>query len=504
MGTAAQITAALATASYTGASNYYGADSLVVATSDMANGSSVSKTVGITLNQVNWSGDTLQEYYLYPSSDANYYTSGPFTAPAQGIDGLNEPGSNNVFQLAVASASITMSHFAFDASFNTASFNGFEIFDYSHSNITGVTIDPSTNMQGLTASDVSFGSNYVEINWQGLSFDTNTVVKLDLTFGADPPPSDPSFQTSAASSLAPVTPSATITAGGNLDISGASNETVIFAGSTGTLTLDQPQTFAGQISGFNGTAPDAAHSDVVDLTGFAYGSTTFSETTSNGNVVLTATDGSNVATLVFANFGGTLDFASDGNSGTLVTDPPVGTSATVEGQIAMPEVWAKGSYAESVTPLGSGYVGAFEVGQTTQGHSGTALDYGFTFENDQIKLAEGQTLNQSYDVTATNAGDPASDVNHVVSISIGGPGNDTFFFHPGMGADTIGDFNPQHDTIELDRFVNIHGLQQLASDVTSNAHDDAVMHLGHHDSITIPGLTLTQLQAHLASLVHLH
>ena len=49
VGTAAQITAALATASYQGASNYSGSDSLVVATSDAASGSSVSKTVGITL-----------------------------------------------------------------------------------------------------------------------------------------------------------------------------------------------------------------------------------------------------------------------------------------------------------------------------------------------------------------------------------------------------------------------------------------------------------------------
>ena len=396
-----------------------------------------------------------------------------------------------------------MSHFSFDASFNPASFNGFEIFDYSHSNITGVTIDPSTNMQGLTASDVSFGSNYVEINWQGLSFDTNTVVKLDLTFGADPPSAIHRSRPPQRRHSAPVTPSATITAGGNLDISGASNETVIFAGSTGTLTLDQPQTFTGQISGFSGTAPDAAHSDVVDLSGFAYGSTTFSETTSNGDVVLTATDGSKVATLEFANFSGTLDFASDGNGGTLVTDPPSGTSATVEGQIAMPDVATKGSYTESVTPLGSGYVGAFALGQTTQGNGGAALDYGFTFENDQMNLAKGQTLTQSYDVTATNARDPALDVNHIVAVSLGGPGKDTFLFQPGVGADTIVNFNPQHDTIELDHFANIHNLQQLALDVTGNAQNDAVIHLGHDESITLPGLTVTQLQAHLASIFHL-
>ncbi len=59
VGTAAQITAALATASYTGASNYYGADSLVVATSDAASGSSQSKTVGITLTDTTTVAETV-------------------------------------------------------------------------------------------------------------------------------------------------------------------------------------------------------------------------------------------------------------------------------------------------------------------------------------------------------------------------------------------------------------------------------------------------------------
>jgi Ca2+-binding RTX toxin-like protein len=89
-------------------------------------------------------------------------------------------------------------------------------------------------------------------------------------------------------------------------------------------------------------------------------------------------------------------------------------------------------------------------------------------------------------------------------VSIGGPGNDNFIFHPGVGADTIVNFNAQADTIELDHFANVQSTQQLTSLITADAHGDAVIELGHNDSITIPGTTASYLQAHLQSLVHLH
>ena len=77
-------------------------------------------------------------------------------------------------------------------------------------------------------------------------------------------------------------------------------------------------------------------------------------------------------------------------------------------------------------------------------------------------------------------------------------------FAPGIGADTVTNFNPQQDTLELDHFANIQNTQQLASFITTNTHGDAVIELGHNDSISIPGVTASYLQAHLQSLVHLH
>jgi hypothetical protein len=90
-----------------------------------------------------------------------------------------------------------------------------------------------------------------------------------------------------------------------------------------------------------------------------------------------------------------------------------------------------------------------------------------------------------------------------VSASISTAGDDNFVFHPGMGAETIANFNPKADTIDIVHFAKIENVQQLASLITTDAQGDAVIGLGHHDSITLPGVSANYLQAHLHSLVHL-
>ena len=65
-----------------------------------------------------------------------------------------------------------------------------------------------------------------------------------------------------------------IIAGGTLEFDDSSTINVTFDnGQNGTtygeLLLSDPSQFSGQISGFTGTAPDAAHSDVIELVGFS-------------------------------------------------------------------------------------------------------------------------------------------------------------------------------------------------------------------------------------------
>ncbi len=66
----------------------------------------------------------------------------------------------------------------------TVPFNGFDLFDSAGTvpAITGVTINGVTNLGGLTASRVTFDADNVFVNWNGLSFNPQTVVSLDVQF----------------------------------------------------------------------------------------------------------------------------------------------------------------------------------------------------------------------------------------------------------------------------------------------------------------------------------
>ena len=48
--------------------------------------------------------------------------------------------------------------------------------------------------------------------------------------------------------------------------------------------------------------------------------------------------------------------------------------------------------------------------------------------------------------------------------------------------------------IELDQFANAQTVQELQSLITPDAHGNAVIDFGHHDSVTLTGVTTPELQ----------
>jgi hypothetical protein len=114
----------------------------------------------------------------------------------------------------------------------------------------------------------------------------------------------------------------TVAAGGRLDVWELDSDTITFSAGTGELKLDNPAGFSGHIAGFKGIQADAADSDVIDLVGIDYTAAAFHQAYDPTTGKFTVTDGANNASFTFDNFNGTLKFASDGNGGTLIFDPP--------------------------------------------------------------------------------------------------------------------------------------------------------------------------------------
>ena len=254
-----------------------------------------------------------------------------------------------------------------------------------------------------------------------------------------------------------------IATGGTLAVNAPFHEAVTFAGGTGTLALDQPNTFSGQISGFTGTTPDPAHSDTIDLVGINYNSPHFSEAYNASTGLLTVSDGTNAASLTFVNFDGTLNFASDGNGGTLITDPPKASS----------------SYDSPSTADAAPTLVELALGR------------------DQFNFGSGWTAGQSDGVSAAE-GQRASSENQSASVSLGGPGNDNFIFHPSLGTD-VRHFEPPAAATEFDQFSSAQDRHW-----SSLVKADAIEFTPHSDGIMPPDLDASHWHLALQHAFHLN
>jgi Tryptophan-rich Synechocystis species C-terminal domain len=113
--------------------------------------------------------------------------------------------------------------------------------------------------------------------------------------------------------------------GATLELPAANSGSVTFISSTGTLKLDAPSTFSGEIFGFTGDGT-LTGSDQIDLANLNFNNAIQSQSTYNSSTgLLAVSNGTSTLDLSFfgnysqANF----KFANDGHGGTIVYDPPV-------------------------------------------------------------------------------------------------------------------------------------------------------------------------------------
>jgi fibronectin-binding autotransporter adhesin len=160
----------------------------------------------------------------------------------------------------------------------------------------------------------------------------------------------------------------------------------------------------------------------------------------------------------------------------------------------------------------------FDTVQTTGGHdvldwtyNPTNADLDFLEPGDTLTLAFNATVSDGHATTAvqpltvTLVGNGAAVVNGTAQsqtfANIGGGvtifgngGQDNFVFNKNFGSATIGDFNVNTDTIDIDHslFANVATLLQGAQTV---GHDTIITDAAH-DKLTLTGVTLAQLHAH--------
>ena len=284
--------------------------------------------------------------------------------------------------------------------------------------------------------------------------------------------------------------------GGTLEFDSSSNVNVAFNHGTATaaygeLVLGNPENFCGQISGFSGTGPDTAHSDLIDLKGINYTSGHFSETYYASTGVLTVADGSHTVHLTFDGFDGTLNFASDGKGGTLITDP-AGTdsgSANIENGL-------NGGNIQTV--LLAGDDGKLPFVDVSGGHHANVPPL------DMSALGGDHAKNSPLDTSAfggNHANMATFSASTIATATFGVLGNDNFVFHSNLGGETAQNFNVHPSDLE-------HGNSQASPQAFALvAHDVApeIMHdLGHLDIADPTKMAIDQFHQLVANAAHLH
>ncbi len=214
----------------------------------------------------------------------------------------------------------------------------------------------------------------------------------------------------------------------------------------GELVLSDAPQFSGVISGFAGTAPDAAHSDAIDLTDINYGSADFAEHYDSVTGLLTVTDGANTAHISFADFNATLSFASDGSGGTLVTDPPAGSGG--------------------------------------ESSAGAPVKWGMNFGDDKFNFDPAQPENRTADAAAPSPN---------AAPAVGDSGHDNFLFHASLGAGADAALSSHADANDFSSHPGAALVQQLTALTTPAPHAAALFDLLHDDGQAPMGTTPAQL-----------
>jgi VCBS repeat-containing protein len=302
--------------------------------------------------------------------------------------------------------------------------------------------------------------------------------------------------------------SAMIDGTATLGFGAASSAHITFAAdAAGTLTLKDAADFTGTISGFSSN-------DQIDLTNINYSIASVSNATYSSSTNITTlviTDGTSTdAIKLVGNY--TINtawhFSGDGHGGTLLTDSDVAQTVTaaLTGQGGSADQFTFQNDSQGSTLAGSTLVASADPSAT----DAATLDPTSTSSNDHQPTAPATTLADAGPASnvAANSQPPAADSTStdqqagattqtaLASPAATGPnGGDTFVFAANFGHETIANFHPDTDVIEIDHTV-FADFQALLAAAHDDANGNAVIAANPNDSITVKNVTVAQLVQH--------
>ncbi len=151
---------------------------------------------------------------------------------------------------------------------------------------------------------------------------------------------------------------------------------------------------------------------------------------------------------------------------------------------------------QSISANGNGTVGSLTFSQ-----DGNGMDWQFSASNDQLlQIAQESTQTQTYTISDPDAG-PSNHSNFTVSV--GGPGHDTFAFTPSSAGNhvvlnfsiaTDADGSYHGDTIDLSGFGSTAADALVAA--TTDSHGNTVINLSPGNTVTIAHVSADYIHTH--------
>jgi hypothetical protein len=295
-----------------------------------------------------------------------------------------------------------------------------------------------------------------------------------------------------------------------LGFGAASSVDITFAAdAAGTLTLKDAADFTGTISGFSSN-------DQIDLTNISYSIASVSNATYSSSTNITTlviTDGTSTGAIKLVGDYTTntaWHFSGDGHGGALLTDSLPGGSADLAQTVtalANPDQFAFQSDDQSGTLAGDSTLAA--TGQNASATDPTTLDTTSSASSDQQPTAAATTgADTGLASTAATTPQPATTDSAASGTQAGATtqtasvapaatstNGDTFVFAANFGHETIANFHPDTDVIEIDHTV-FADFQALLAATHDDGSGNAVIAANPNETITIENVTVAQLVQH--------